>query len=84
MATYHPGPEYKKSSSFGRRVHPITNKATGHGGDDWRAPNNTPIRAAYDGVVKDNRSQYNAASGTYDRAVTLGEGDQGHAWSADR
>ncbi len=46
MATYHPGPEYKKSSSFGRRVHPITKKATGHGGDDWRAPNNTPIRAA--------------------------------------
>ncbi|RXK64251.1 hypothetical protein ERT44_16340 [Stenotrophomonas sp. MA5] len=64
MATYHPGPEYQKSSSFGRRVHPITKKATGHGGDDWRAPNNTPIRAAYDGVVKDNRFQYNAASGT--------------------
>ncbi|MCF7912752.1 MAG: peptidoglycan DD-metalloendopeptidase family protein [Candidatus Cloacimonetes bacterium] len=40
------------TSKFGRRIHPITKKASMHNGVDYAAPYGTPIEAAADGVVK--------------------------------
>ena len=40
------------SSKFGRRIHPITKKASMHNGVDYAAPYGTPIEAAADGVIK--------------------------------
>jgi murein DD-endopeptidase MepM/ murein hydrolase activator NlpD len=60
MSIYNPGAGFKtKSRTFGRRKHPITGKVTGHKGDDWPAPQGTPIPAAYDGIVQAVAFQYN-------------------------
>src|SRR5690606_1862391 len=65
MPAYNPGPLFRRGNrTFGRRRHPITGVVTGHAGDDWPAPSKTPIPAAADGLVTENRHQYNAASGT--------------------
>jgi len=42
---------YRVSSSFGTRVHPITGKTHTHTGTDFAAPQGTDIFAAEDGVV---------------------------------
>lgn len=65
MPVYNPGPLFRKGNrTFGRRRHPITGVVAGHAGDDWPAPSKTPIPAAADGIVTENRHQYNSASGT--------------------
>lgn len=65
MPAYNPGPLFRRGNrTFGRRRHPITGVVTGHAGDDWPAPSKAPIPAAADGLVTENRHQYNAASGT--------------------
>lgn len=65
MPPYNPGPGFRRGNrQFGLQVHPITGRATGHKGDDWPTPEGTPIPAAYAGVVKEVRHQFNAASGT--------------------
>lgn len=56
---YNPGVGFRKSSSYGRRVHPITKKATGHAGDDWAAPQETAIPAAGRGKVVLKKYNYN-------------------------
>lgn len=65
MPAYNPGPLFRRGNrTFGRRRHPITGVVTGHAGDDWPAPSGTPIPAAANGRVIQNRHQYNVASGT--------------------
>lgn len=65
MATYNPGAGFRTPTrKFGRQKHPITGVVTGHAGDDWPAPMNTPIPAAYDGTVARVAYQYNAAKKT--------------------
>ncbi|MCD7099400.1 M23 family metallopeptidase [Stenotrophomonas sp. MMGLT7] len=65
MPAYNPGTGFRRGNRrFGRQVHPITKKVTGHAGDDWPAPEGTPIPAAYAGEVKEIRNQFNPASGT--------------------
>jgi len=43
--------EYRVTSNFGSRVHPITKKTHTHSGIDFGAPTGTPIYAAEGGVV---------------------------------
>ena len=52
------------SDPFGYRIHPITGKPTGHKGIDYAATAGTPRYAAADGVITEQRYQYNATSGT--------------------
>lgn len=40
------------TSKFGRRIHPITKKASMHNGVDYAAPYGTPVEAAADGVIQ--------------------------------
>lgn len=47
MPSYNPGAGFRRGNRrFGRQVHPITGKVTGHNGDDWPAPEGTSIPAA--------------------------------------
>lgn len=65
MPPYNPGKGFRKGSRvFGRQFHPIEKKYMGHAGDDWPAPLNTPIPAAYDGVVAKVGYQFNAKKKT--------------------
>jgi murein DD-endopeptidase MepM/ murein hydrolase activator NlpD len=43
------------TSKFGRRIHPITKKASMHNGVDYAAPYGTPVEAAADGVIEKAR-----------------------------
>ena len=43
------------TSKFGRRIHPITKKASMHNGVDYAAPYGTPVEAAADGVIQQAR-----------------------------
>ncbi|MCU6708394.1 peptidoglycan DD-metalloendopeptidase family protein [Paenibacillus sp. J5C_2022] len=45
------GKNYRVTSSFGMRVHPITGKKKQHTGTDFGAPSGTAILAAEDGIV---------------------------------
>ncbi len=51
------------SSPFGNRIHPITGRASFHGGIDLPAPRNTPIYAVRGGVV--SISDYSSSYGNY-------------------
>ncbi len=43
--------DYRISSSFGMRMHPILDRYMGHSGTDYAAPYGTPILATGDGIV---------------------------------
>lgn len=43
--------DYRISSGFGMRMHPILNKYMGHSGTDYAAPYGTPVHATGDGIV---------------------------------
>ncbi len=53
--------DYRISSSFGMRMHPILNEYRGHSGTDYAAPYGTPVLATGDGVV--TRAGYAGAAG---------------------
>jgi murein DD-endopeptidase MepM/ murein hydrolase activator NlpD len=48
---YRPPQPFKRTSRYGLRIHPITREETLHAGDDWAAPEGTPIPAATPGKV---------------------------------
>ena len=57
------------SSSFGRRVHPLTGRNTQHKGIDFAAPTGTPIRAVGDGVI-----DFAGSQGGYGNVVVVQHG----------
>jgi hypothetical protein len=48
---YRPPRPFTRTSRYGDRIHPITRKSKFHAGDDWAAPEGTPIPAATPGKV---------------------------------
>lgn len=63
-----PLPSCVKTSKFGWRIHPITNKKTFHSGLDLRARIKTEVQATADGVV---RYVQDKNEGTYGRVVMI-------------
>lgn len=53
---------YHRSSPFGPRVDPFTGGSTYHAGQDYAAPNDTPIHAVADGVVLHAGGSYDGRS----------------------
>lgn len=69
----HPlGVEYKMTSGFGMRKHPISHEKLLHKGVDFKAPIGTPVKAGGDGVIKKIKRQ-NEGYGYY-IIVEHGEG----------
>ena len=48
---YRPPYPFSRTSRYGDRIHPITKKPKLHAGEDWSAPEGTPIPAATPGEV---------------------------------
>ena len=48
---YRPPKPFNRTSRYGLRVHPVTGKPKFHAGEDWAAPEGTPIPAATPGKV---------------------------------
>lgn len=59
------GGKFRKSSSYGYRIHPITGVRTFHNGDDYAAPSGTPIPNQAAGKV--TYAGYHSARGNYVR-----------------
>ncbi|WP_342515311.1 peptidoglycan DD-metalloendopeptidase family protein [Sporosarcina sp. FSL K6-1522] len=59
------GPPFRKTSSYGYRIHPITGDRKMHYGDDYGAPSGTPIPAQSAGTVV--QSAFNSFRGNYVR-----------------
>ncbi|OPJ65107.1 murein hydrolase activator EnvC family protein [Clostridium oryzae] len=64
------GRPYSITSSYGYRIHPITNKRTFHAGIDIGVPMNTPIYALADGIVT-----YAAWMNGYGNVVMIAHGN---------
>lgn len=48
---YNPGAQFRVTSRYGERIHPITGERKFHRGIDYAAPAGTPVPVAADGVV---------------------------------
>jgi hypothetical protein len=48
---YHPPRPFNRTSRYGSRIDPVTGKPKFHAGEDWAAPEGTPIPAATPGTV---------------------------------
>ncbi|MCY0988726.1 M23 family metallopeptidase [Nannocystis sp. ILAH1] len=67
MPTYNPGSPYRLTSRWNpARKHPTSGKVQPHRGDDWGAPEGTPIPAAADGSVV-----FNGWVGGYGNTIVL-------------
>jgi murein DD-endopeptidase MepM/ murein hydrolase activator NlpD len=48
---YNPPRPFNRTSRYGWRIHPVTREPKFHAGEDWAAPEGTPIPAATPGKV---------------------------------
>jgi murein DD-endopeptidase MepM/ murein hydrolase activator NlpD len=48
---YNPPRPFNRTSRYGERINPVTGKSKFHAGEDWAAPEGTPIPAATPGKV---------------------------------
>ena len=48
---YNPGPQFRITSGYGWRKHPVTGEKKFHSGIDYAAPKGTDVPAAYEGEV---------------------------------
>jgi len=53
--TYHPPRPFNRTSRYGWRIDPVTGKLKFHAGEDWAAPEGTPIPTATPGVGNTGR-----------------------------